>query len=81
MLLKLLRLLAVHCILLLCRRVLRPQPLLSYDAGGTPNRDLAQYYNLSSGGKSGVQPLGFQPCISARQGQYKWIGATGKVYR
>jgi hypothetical protein len=58
------------------REVLRPQPLLDYDRGGVAN---SVYMNLLPGLRR-TNP-GFETCIAVRHKDYKWLGATGKVYR
>lgn len=64
------------CRCLSCREVLRPQPLFDYDKGGVPN---SVYWKLLPGLKSSNP--GFEMCIAVRHKDYKWLGATGKVYR
>ncbi|KAF6254409.1 alkaline-phosphatase-like protein [Scenedesmus sp. NREL 46B-D3] len=58
------------------REVLRPQPLLNYDNGGVAN---SVYWKLLPGLRQ-TNP-GFEACIAVRHREYKWLGATGKVYR
>jgi hypothetical protein len=58
------------------REVLRPQPLLDYDSGGVAN---SVYWKLLPGLRRNNP--GFESCIAVRHREYKWLGATGKVYR
>ncbi|WIA17400.1 hypothetical protein OEZ85_014256 [Tetradesmus obliquus] len=58
------------------REVLRPQPLLDYDRGGVAN---SVYWKLLPGLRHNNP--GFEACIAVRHREYKWLGATGKVYR
>lgn len=50
-------------------------PLLGPDRKVLKPQQLLDYY------KGGVDGQGFEKCVAVRWKDYKWVGATGKVYK
>lgn len=64
-------------LLLVCREVLRPQPLLRWKDGGMVNTVSG---NKGAYTQQSAHP-GFKMCVVVRHKQYKWSGLDNKVYR
>lgn len=58
-----------------CREVARSQPLFDFFTGGRPNAQYGPWIKLPKN-----RP-GFVKCTVVLQGEYKWMGLNGKVYR